>query len=154
MDDLLIAGNSNSLLKKVTDYINTRFELKELGHVCHYLSIDVKRREDGSFMISQPRYIDKIVEEAGLSACKPSKIPLDTGYYKQDQSQALESNEEYRKLIGMILYLATNTRPDIAASVSILSRKVASPSRADLSEMHRLVRYLRGTRDLKLRLVI
>lgn len=112
----------------------------------------MKRREDGSFMISQPRYIDKIVEEAGLSACKPSKIPLDTGYYKQDQSQALESNEEYRKLIGMVLYLATNTRPDIAASVSILSRKVASPSRADLSELHRLVRYLRGTRDLKLRL--
>lgn len=31
VDDLLIAGNSNSLLKKVTDYINTRFELKDFG---------------------------------------------------------------------------------------------------------------------------
>lgn len=45
----------------------------------------------------------------------------------------------------MLLYLVTNTRPDIAASVSILSKH-------DMLEVKRVIRYLKGTRDLKLRL--
>lgn len=63
----------------------------------------------------------------------------------------MQSNEEYRKLIGMLLYLTTNTRPDIAASVSILSQKVTKPRDIDWNEIKRIIRYIKGKRsDLKL----
>ena len=100
-------------------------------------------------MICQPRYIDKIVETAGLADAKLSKFPLETGYFKLN-GELLPCNDQYRKLIGMLLYLTTNSRPDIAASVSILSQKVAKPRDVDLNEVKRIVRYLKGTRDLKL----
>ena len=52
----------------------------------------------------------------------------------------------------MLLYLTTNTRPDIAASVSILSKRVSNPRNTDLNEVKRLIRYIKGTRDLRLSL--
>jgi hypothetical protein len=50
----------------------------------------------------------------------------------------------------MLLYLSTNSRPDIAASVSILSQKVQNPRNVDLNEAKRVVRYLKETKNLKL----
>lgn len=64
----------------------------------------------------------------------------------------MESNEEYRKIIGMLLYLSTNSRPDIAASVSILSQRVNSPRKVDLNEAKRVIKYIKGTKDIKLSL--
>lgn len=90
-------------------------------------------------MNSQPRYIDKIIEEANLKDSKSSKFPLSPGYYKMN-SETLPSNEYYRKLIGMLLYISVHSRPDISASLSILSQKVQSPSKLDLDEAKRVVK--------------
>lgn len=148
--DLLTATNDDLMESEAMSIIGRNFELKNLGRVRHFLGIDVIE-ENGKFFISQPNYIDKIVNEAQLSEGKTSKIPLDVGYYKQE-GVLLSSNDKYRKLIGMLLYLTTNTRPDIAASVSILSKKVEKPRDNDLTEVRRIIRYLRETRNLRLQL--
>ena len=137
--------------------LGKHFELKNLGGASQYLGIDIERIDDEIF-ISQTPYIDSIVEEAGLSAAKESAFPLDVGYFKveqtatPDQLRLLENNHEYRKLIGMLLYIVVNTRPDIAASIAILSKKVEQPRNIDMNELKRVIRYLKGTRELKLKL--
>ncbi|KAG5666119.1 putative transposon Ty5-1 protein, partial [Polypedilum vanderplanki] len=97
-------------------------------------------------------YIDKIVSEAGLVDAKTSKYPLDPGYYKLQNSEPLPDNQEYRKLIGMLLNVTVHSRPDIASSVSILSQKVSNPEIKDLVEVKRVIKYLAATKDLSLRL--
>ena len=149
VDDLLVTGNDVNTTKRLMESIGRSFEMTNLGGATHYLGIDIEQDRDGRFVISQPGYIDSIVTEAGLTEGKTSKFPLDTGYAKQ-LGTPLKSNNEYRKLIGMLLYLTTNTRPDIAASVSILSRKVEHPRDNDMVEVKRVIRYLKGTRNLKL----
>jgi hypothetical protein len=62
----------------------------------------------------------------------------------------LKDSKIYQKIIGQLLYISTNTRPDIAASVLILSQRSKNPRELDLTELKRLVRYLKGTRDYKL----
>lgn len=52
-----------------------------------------------------------------------------------------------------LCYVATHTRPDIAASVSILSRKVKQPTETDWNEAKKILRYLKGTKELKLKLM-
>ena len=151
VDDLLVAGNNINDINKLMEAVGNRFEITNLGGVKHYLGIDIKRDKEGRFAISQSSYIDSIIEEAGLTEAKTSKFPLDTGYTKQ-LGTPLEKNDEYRKLIGMLLYLTTNTRPDIAASVSILSRKIEHPRGNDMMEVKRVIKYLKGTRNLKLML--
>lgn len=64
----------------------------------------------------------------------------------------MEDNNSYRKLIGKLLYIATNTRPDIMASVSILNKHNATATKSDWVEAKRVARYLKGTKDFKLKL--
>lgn len=45
-----------------------------------------------------------------------------------------------------------NTRPDIAASVSILAQRVSQPRMEDWNELNRTLKYLKGTANLKLAL--
>ena len=65
-----------------------------------------------------------------------------TGY-----SDSLADGQQYQSLIGALLYIAVNTRPDIAISTSILGRRVTKPTSADWNEAKRVLRYLKGTAD-------
>lgn len=150
VDDMLTATNDKEFSMELMRKIGMDFEIKDLGKVKNYLGIDVEEI-NGEYFISQKDHIDKIVKEIGLVDGKESKFPLDTGYYKLEGKE-LSTNEEYRKMIGMLLYLSTKSRPDIAASVAILSQKVSKPRDCDWNEVKRVVRYLKGTSNTKLRL--
>ncbi|XP_059221638.1 uncharacterized protein LOC131996193 [Stomoxys calcitrans] len=79
-----------------------------------------------------------------MENAKESKYPLDPGYGKTE-SNLLIDNTKYQKLIGSLLYLSVNSRPDIAVSVSILARKVSCPTQEDWAELKRILKYLKGT---------
>jgi hypothetical protein len=51
----------------------------------------------------------------------------------------------YRTAIGQLLYLTTNTRPDIAAVVGVLARQVPRPTMTHLTAVKRVLRYLKET---------
>lgn len=152
VDDLLIVSNNLILIDNLKNHLIKKFELKDLGSAKHFLGIDISKDNNGNYLLSQSKYINKIVNEANLMDGKLSKYPLMTGYFKHVDNEFLAPNNEYRKLIGMLLYISNNTRPDIAASVAILSKKVSNPTKTDLNEVKRVIRYLNGTKTLKLRL--
>ena len=151
VDDMLVATNNEAFRDQLMNSVGKVFELKSLGEVKQYLGIEVETNAYGEFLISQTAFIDKIVKEAGMEDAKGAKSPIDPGYFKLEGTP-LDNNEEYRALIGKLLYLSTNTRPDIAASVSILSQRVSKPRDVDLVQVKRLFRYIKSTRDKKLRL--
>lgn len=64
----------------------------------------------------------------------------------------LDSAEQYQSIIGALLYIAVNTRPDIAIATSILGRRVSSPTTNDLIEAKRVLRYLKSTIEVGLHL--
>jgi hypothetical protein len=152
VDDMLIACTDLASIRTVERLINGSFEVKDLGNVKTFLSIEVERDMDGNFSVHQSSYIEKIISAAGQEDSKISKIPMDEGYYKLKSEDYLPDNIKYRQLIGMLLYVCTNTRPDVSASVCILSQKVEKPTTLDMNEVVRIIRYLKGTRDYRLKL--
>ncbi|OWZ13835.1 polyprotein [Phytophthora megakarya] len=54
----------------------------------------------------------------------------------------------YRALIGCLLYITTCTRPDVAYIVTQLSRFLENPGQQHWKAAIRVLRYLKGTRDL------
>src|SRR6218665_3036591 len=66
------------------------------------------------------------------------------------EENLLHSNEHYRQAVGALLYMATTTRPDIA--VAVLCRRVSKPRLCDWTAVKRVIRYLKETKNLKLRL--
>lgn len=152
VDDIIIASNNEKCISDLYKRLCNYFELTDLGDISYYLGIKVTKDEDGIYSIDQTGYIDKIIKTYGMEDAKDSKIPLDTGYRKiKDNSDKIEK-KRYQSLIGALIYVATNTRIDITASVSILSRKMNRPTEADWIEAKRVIRYLKGTKDLKLKL--
>ncbi|XP_057543251.1 secreted RxLR effector protein 161-like [Amaranthus tricolor] len=76
---------------------------------------------------------------------------------KDDSFRPCEEDEEihgpevpYLSAIGALMYLANNTRPDIAFTVNLLARYSNSPTKRHWSGIKHLLRYLRGTKDLGL----
>ena len=68
-----------------------------------------------------------------------------------------EGNEEilgpevpYLSAIGALMYLANHTRPDIAFAVNLLTRYGASPTRRHWNGVKHILRYLKGTLDMRL----
>lgn len=151
VDDCLVAATDTEVIDMLMGQLARKFELKDLGRAQHFLGIDITSLPDGSFEISQHAYIDKLASELGLAEAKSSKYPLDPGYYKIEDKNLLSDNTEYRTIIGKLLYLSVHTRPDISACVNILAQRVANPRVADLTEAKRAVKYLSGTKSLRLR---
>lgn len=153
VDDLLIADVNKEEIMKTAESLEQHFELTWLGELNNYLGINIERDPEGTYYMNQAQYIQKIINRFGLQDAKSSKIPLDTGYLKLSRDEkSMENNEDYQRLIGALLYVTTHTRPDITASVSILSQKIKQPTNLDWNEAKRVVRYLKGTKELKLKL--
>lgn len=153
VDDLAIASNQNELLLECEKLLKNHFEIQNLGPIQKYLGIEIERDKQGNFLINQSSYINEVASEFGLIDARNSPFPLSTGYEKEVKSNELDNNEKYQRLIGSLLYIATNTRPDIAASISILAQKTSRPTENDWIELKRVVRYLKGTADHKLKLI-
>lgn len=83
----------------------------------------------------------------GLQDAKSSKSPIDTGFVTtKDSSVPFHDTTTYRSLVRALLYVAVCARPDDALSVSILGRKVCSPTEADC----RVLRYHKCTKGARL----
>ena len=59
----------------------------------------------------------------------------------------------FRAVVGKVQYI-TGVRPDLIFATKCLSYKFASPTLADLTRAKKVLRYLKGTRELSLNLTI
>lgn len=153
VDDILVTATDEKIIQQVQKDISSTFEIKSLGEIKNYLGIEVEKK-DGVYCIKQEKFIKKIIAEFGLKDAKESKTPIDPGYEKEKQNNVsyLPSNRDYQKIIGCLLFISINTRPDIAASVSILAQMSSKPTEYDWNEAKKIIRYLKGTSSMQLRL--
>lgn len=151
VDDILIASQNEKHINAAEKMLKHNFETNCLGDVHFYLGLEIFRDNSSNFCIRQKRYIRDLLNQYGLNEAKPSKYPMDPGYGKI-KSEKLLNNDNYQKLLGSLLYISVNSRPDISACVSILAQKVCEPTQEDWNELKRILKYLKGTEDFFLRL--
>jgi hypothetical protein len=125
------------------------FELEIEGSFEQYLGIKFERNKSrGTIELTQKGLIQKIINEAGLQSCKPNATPASQlALGKDDDGMAMTEGWSYPSIIGMLLYLSTNTRPDISFAVSQVGRFSASPKQSHAIAVKTIIRYLAGTKD-------
>ncbi|XP_055528098.1 uncharacterized protein LOC129720636 [Wyeomyia smithii] len=153
VDDIVVVCTSLKEYKLFVEVLSRKFKLSELGNLKYFLGIQV-RLENNVYILNQRNYIQKVLVRFGLEQCKPSKVPMATGFLqqKEENGESLQDRESFQSLIGALLYIAVNTRPDIAIATSILGRRVSNPTNADWIEAKKVLRYLKGTIDHELHL--
>ena len=153
VDDLLVCYEQEGDCSRLLEVLNMDFETKDLGDVKHFLGMQIEREEDGSFLINQSHKIQEVIETFGLNDAKPVNSPMETNYLKElnNSINPLQNDSQFRRAMGKLLYIATVARPDIATAVGFLCRKVSQPTQMDWNAAKRIIRYLKGTIDFKLK---
>jgi hypothetical protein len=158
VDDMLSASNSRDFLNSFKAQLNQRFNLADLGPARHFLGMHITRdREKRLLSVSQKTYLEKILENAGMSQCNPVSTPMSPGIVLQKATRSPTDDEAtaiasipYRRTIGELNYAMRTTRPDIAFAVSSLSRYMENPTIDHHRQLKHLLRYIRGTTHLTL----
>ena len=158
VDDLLLASNSKTAIQRVKSNLSAHFKLHDQGPTTSILGIKIEHDHTArTISLSQPGYVESILEQFGMSDCNPSLTPMDENQKLSAQMSpdTAEGKLEmkaipYRELIGKLLYLAIATRPDIAYVVGVLCRFVENPGLPHWHTAKRVLHYLKGTTTMKL----
>jgi len=85
-----------------------------------------------------------------METCKESSTPMATNcYLDTDETCSAVDQTKYRGMIGSLLYLTTS-RPDIMHNVCVCARFQSCSKESHLSVVIRILKYLKGIRNLGL----
>lgn len=96
-------------------------------------------------LLSQSHYIEKILAKYNKYEKSPVRTPVDPTLHLTTNRGESISQLEYSRIIDSLMYLSNCTRPDIAYSISKLSRYTSNPGKEHWKALVRVLRYLRYT---------
>ena len=150
VDDAGIAYQDENTLNELLARLKTNgFDLTKEGTFSEYLGIQYDEdKTSGDITMTQQGLIKKIISAVGMESCNPNRTPTTKDALSKDPEGAPMSDPwSYRSVVGMLLYLASNTRPDIVYAVSQAARFSHEPKKSHASAVKTLVRYLAGSID-------
>jgi hypothetical protein len=148
-DDLAVACPTPTKLDSFVAELKGRgCILTQQASLSEYLGIKFDRLNNGTFDLTQRGLIQKILKTAGMEDCRPMATPaVPTALGSDPEGEPMSELWNYRSIVGMLLYLAGNTRPDITMAVSQVCRFSNSPKQSHSKAVKHILRYLKGTAD-------
>jgi predicted RNA binding protein YcfA (HicA-like mRNA interferase family) len=142
VDDVGIAAKRakdvNTLIERLT---MQGFQLTREGSFSEFLGIKFETNPvDGSVNMTQKGLIKKIIETAGMSDCNPNWTPASTTPLGIDpDGEPMNESWNYRSVVGMLLYLTTNTQPDLGLCVSQNARFNHGPKKSHATAVKTII---------------
>ncbi|GJX46052.1 transposable element [Tanacetum coccineum] len=136
VDNLNIIGNLNEI-EHTANLLKNEFKMKDHCMSKFCLGLQIEHLSNGIF-VHQSNYTDKILKRFNMDKAHPLSSPmvghsldreLDPFCPKEHDEDILGPEIPYVSAIGALMYLASNTRPDIAFSVNLLARYSFEPTR-------------------------
>lgn len=75
VDDIILIGDDKDEMNRLKKCMALEFDIKDLGPLRYFLGMEVARSKEG-ITISQGKYILDLLEEIGMSGCKPVDTPM------------------------------------------------------------------------------
>ena len=157
-DDILIVGRNVSRIDRLKKLLSKSFSMKDLGPTKKILGIRIELdRALKKMYLSHKQYIKKVLERFNMSQAKVVSSPL-ASHFKLSSRHSPSTDKEkedmrrviYALAVGSFMYAMICTRPNIAYEVGVVSRFLSNPRRQHWEAVKWIMRYLRGTSNLKL----
>ncbi|EDO15227.1 Tkp4 protein [Vanderwaltozyma polyspora DSM 70294] len=166
VDDCIIAAKDNIILKRFINKLKETFELKIVGTMdkgilkTDILGMDLDYNiTKGEISLSLETYLTGIENDwiDELKYIKYDNSPHWSSYnYKDDlipilsESRKKEMTKKLQIMSGIINYILTRCRYDIAFAANKLARIVNSPNEQSIKIAHKILKYLFTTKNQKL----
>ena len=149
VDDIKFAATKEITDSVVAD-LNKRFPTKHLGEVTWYMGSKYKRdREKGTLGISQAHFIRNVVERFGITKISPiPDSPSMDLRHVRDEDSAVDSS--CREMAGSLMWIANQTRSDIANTVRAVARFLNGPKEVHVKAARKIIEYVSATAHLGL----
>ena len=116
-----------------------------------FLGNDIKTLDDGGFQFCQIVLIRKVLEVTRMEHCNglptPTKVDEPLGTDANGSEAKRYWPNSYASVIGIMLYLASNTTPDILFYVHQCSWFTHKTKASHEIDVKRICRYLKGTKE-------
>ncbi|XP_021838191.1 uncharacterized mitochondrial protein AtMg00810-like [Spinacia oleracea] len=139
-------GASIDAINETKNFLSSKFEMKDLGEVDVILGVRVTKIDKG-YMLSQTHYVEKILKKFDCFDVAPLRTLCDPNKHLFNNNGTSVSQEEYAKVIGILMFPMNCTRPDISFGVSCLICYTHNPSGEHYNSLKHLLRYIRGSME-------
>jgi len=128
---------------KKADHLTMKSEQE--SDIAGFLGIDIQKYEDGTMELVQSGLIKRILKVMKMedSAAKPTPAALKPLGKDEDGPDRQES-WSYASVVGMMMYLSVNSRPDIAFAVHQCAQFTHCPKHSHEVALKQIARYLKG----------
>ena len=128
------------------------------GKVHEYLGITLDFTEDKTVKISMSKFIQEYLTE--FDEIAPNKMgtkscaaPADLFMVKEDSEKLSKAKQEkFHRLVAKVLFATKRARQDLGTAMSFLMTRTQAPDNDDWRKLTHMMRYVRGIKDLALRL--
>jgi hypothetical protein len=158
VDDIPGASNDTAWMQAFKATLGARFKIKDMGDLSQLLGMHISReRSKRTISMDQSKYVKDNLVKHNICDCKPSPLPMEPGFLSSLahlDSPLLTgvAKDVYPSLLGSLQYAAMCTRPDVSTALSKLGFAQANPTEAHLQALKKVVRYMKGTLELRLTL--
>ncbi len=145
VDDDLVLSSHDELDDWFFSSIKKEYgeDVKRKTNSFTFLGMKVEYKENDCHL-TMPAYCEKIVAETSLINPRVASTPesisktvfIDTCPADKD---------EFQRILGIVNYLALMCRHDLLGPISRLATCVSAPTAHDMTRLHRVVRYIKGT---------
>ena len=162
VDDILVAGSNPERISEIKQEFTSRYEMKDLGELNYYLGMKITKTDE-YIQLDQHRYtLDILAKYDYLLTGQENKrysTPMERDLkLRKFEADSMSDREidyverfPYQNIVGALLYLSINTRPDISYPVGVLARFSKRPTVRACKAVLRVLIYLRGTAEVGIR---
>ena len=164
VDDFIYFSQSEKAEKEFEKQFIQHVPVTFENEIDYFLGIKFHNKRDKNgdveIKLSQSAYIDELCKLANLTgdAINTPSSPYRNGYpidsipnIEYDELTQQRYTLQLQTLVGSLNWLSISTRPDISTATSLLAKYCKNPSKGHIDAALRLVRYLKGTRNLKIK---
>lgn len=153
VDDVLFFGKSAPMIESKIKALQERgFKLTVEDDVYAFLGVEVHHLPNGELELKQSGLIDKVLTTCGMTNCNTKETPCNQDPLGTDPNgEPVTGKFDYASAVGMLMYLCSNTRPDIQYAVHQCARFTHFPKKTHEDAITRICRYLQGTKEQGMR---
>jgi hypothetical protein len=162
VDDLMALYEVGFKLTRFSCYLAKIYGPKltmHTGQKHDYLGVDMEFKDDGMLDVSMVAYLENVILEFPEMISRKVATPAGDHLFQIREGKETKPLEEERSLafhhtIAQLLFMATRARRDIQTAVAFLTTRVKTPDEGDWGKLKQVLKYLNGTKYLKLSLTV